>query len=105
MEDIRIVRCRVGRPPEITHIPNDLHAMQREVGGMIEAVPLMSGYRLVCDEEGKLKGKPINLYLNHEDFIAGDFFWTKVKDEDFVSLSAAEACNIASIMTHGGKIT
>ena len=30
------------------------------IGGYIQSVPLENGDRLLCDEEGKLKGLPLN---------------------------------------------
>jgi uncharacterized protein DUF3846 len=50
--------------------PDDLDAMQAAVGGYIEPVPFWHEFEIdgkkrpcwvFCDEEGKLKGKPVNL--------------------------------------------
>lgn len=47
----------------------DLTECQQAVGGYIQAVQTRDGRLLICDEEGKLKGKPVNrtataLYLH-----------------------------------------
>lgn len=43
-------------------LPEDpsLDALQRLVGGMIEFVHFSDGSALMVDEEGKIKGKPVN---------------------------------------------
>ena len=38
-----------------------LETLQGLVGGYIEVVPIGHGECAVCDEEGKLKGKPLNI--------------------------------------------
>ena len=43
-------------------VPNELESFQRIVGGYIECVDLGHGICLICDEEGKLKGRPVNPY-------------------------------------------
>jgi uncharacterized protein YacL len=55
----------------------NLAVMQEIVGGNIEIAYLQDGRMLVIDEEGKLKGKPVNetatvLYNNPNDCIVGD---------------------------------
>jgi hypothetical protein len=48
-------------------IKNDLHSIQKIVGGYIELVPI-PGVSLYCDEEGKLKELPPTAYwLNPKD--------------------------------------
>jgi len=37
-----------------------LEELQTAIGGYIQVVELPSGDLLVCDEEGKLKGRPVN---------------------------------------------
>jgi len=61
----------------------ELRSFQELVGGYIEVVrcatlgAVFDGVRLVCDEDGKGKGKPLNmlasaLYGNPHDVIVGD---------------------------------
>ena len=71
--------------PYAKTIPNTLEAMQKLVGGHIEAVyPFDDPVAIVCNEEGKLLGLPPNRLLRYED---GTFFLAGVDEEDFKSLS------------------
>ena len=44
----------------MTWISNTLENLQRTVGGYIETVTLPGGVVIICDEEGRIKGKPFN---------------------------------------------
>ena len=70
-----------GQPPQKTTIDGTLAAMQRAVGGPIQAVyPFEEPMALICHEEGKLLPLPLNRALRSPDtgeiydIIAGDFF-------------------------------
>lgn len=52
-----------GDPSFVKKIPNTLEAMQSIVGGLIEPVMIAPGLVLFVDEEGILKGKPLNQRL------------------------------------------
>ena len=62
-------------------IPGDLKSMQELVGGFIETVTLSIGYIIVCDENGRLAGKPKNIC----DF-RGTLFFCKGKGDELVGL-------------------
>jgi hypothetical protein len=54
--------------PEIVEFEGEpaLGKLQEAVGGFIEVIPLFTMYKgracvALCDEEGKIKGKPVNL--------------------------------------------
>jgi len=74
-----------------TKIGNDLKSMQKAVGGYIEAVyPYKEPVAIVCNEEGKLNGLPLNRAMRDDegrilDIIAGTFFICGYED-NFVSL-------------------
>lgn len=68
-------------PPRRVEIENSLESMQAVVGGLIQAVyPFDEPVALVCNDEGKLLGLPLNRSLRLEDsgaiydVIAGTFF-------------------------------
>lgn len=68
-------------PPRRVEIENSLESMQAVVGGLIQAVyPFDEPVALVCNDEGKLLGLPLNRCLRLEgsgaiyDVIAGTFF-------------------------------
>jgi len=73
-------------------IGNSLDEMQGIVGGLIQAVyPYDEPVALVCNEEGKLDGLPLNRALCDEngevyDIIAGTFFICGLSDHNFDSL-------------------
>jgi hypothetical protein len=76
-----------GRPPREAEIGHDLKAIQDIVGGYIEAVyPFDDPVALVCNEEGKLIGLPLNRKLEDYDIIAGTFFICGLKEDSFDSL-------------------
>ena len=53
-------------------IASGLESLQHEVGGYIEAIyPYKDPAALVCNEEGKLEGLPLNRALRDED---GDIY-------------------------------
>ena len=67
--------------------------MQDAVGGYIQAVyPYEDPVALVCNEEGKIEGLPLNRALKTEegeiyDIISGNFFICGLGEENFCSLS------------------
>ena len=80
--------------PKSIEIPADLSAYQKLVGGTIQAIyPSMEDpIALICNDEGKLLGLPLNRPLFDEDgnlydIIAGTLFVTGLSDDDFASLS------------------
>ena len=69
-----------------------MSSLQHEVGGYIQAVyPFAEPVAIICDEEAKLTGKPLNRALRDEDgdvydIVAGKFFIAGLGEEDFSSL-------------------
>lgn len=57
---MKAIRIPVEGKAEIIEIENELEALQRAVGGYIETVTIAEDCCLIVDEEGLLKGKPIN---------------------------------------------
>lgn len=66
---MRVIRKKVGEPPRWAWVENTLEALQKEVGGYIETVTICTDLVLVCDEEGRLKGKPHNCTFLGCDFV------------------------------------
>jgi hypothetical protein len=81
------------KAPYMKEIGEGLKALQGVVGGSIQAVyPYEEPVVLICNEEGKLEGLPLNRALRDEDgqiydIISGTFFIAGLGDEDFASLS------------------
>ena len=62
--------------------------LQQVVGGYIEAIyPYDDPIAIVCHEEGKLIGLPLNRKLEDYDIIAGTFIVCGLGEEDFDSLT------------------
>lgn len=93
MEEIRAVKVSPGIPAQVKEISKGLSSLQREVGGLIEVIyPFDDPIGLVCNENGKLDGLPLNRSLRDDngeiyDIIAGDFLIVGLGDEDFTDLS------------------
>ena len=96
---IRVVLLESGKQARITHILPTLETMQRIVGGSIEAVyPFEERVCIVCNEEGKLEGLPLNRALweggpNGEilDILAGTCFLCDCSGVSFDSLSREQS--------------
>ena len=91
---LRVLAVEPGRSPYLKSIPNTLKALQAEVGGYIEAVyPYADPVAIICNEEGKLEGLPLNRAVRDEetgkivDIIAGKFLIAGLGEEDFASLT------------------
>ena len=83
---MKIVIKKVGQEPEVKEINGELHEMQEIVGGYLEVIGLFGGIFCVLNEEGKLKGLPIN-FIFGGDFIVGNVFFCSVSGGDFASLN------------------
>lgn len=81
---MKVIRKEPGKLPEMLDVENDLEALQREVGGYLEAVTLTQDLAILCDEEGRLKGKESNFVMPGMgiDFV-GTILMVGVKSEDF----------------------
>ena len=95
-----------GQQPKKVTIDDTLAAMQRAVGGPIQAVyPFEEPVALICHEEGKLLPLPLNRALRSPDtgeiydIIAGDFFLCAAPpdSENFESLTDDQLGRYAQI--------
>ena len=81
------------QPPYVKSIEDDLRSLQAEVGGSIEAIyPFDDPVAIICNEEGKMLGLPLNRALRDEDHhvydvVAGTFLVAGLGSEDFCSLN------------------
>lgn len=67
VETMTVVMVQPDRPARITTLPHTLEAMQEAVGGKIDAVyPFADPVAILCNEEGKLLGLPLNRGLYDE---------------------------------------
>lgn len=92
-ETINILVVEPGKKPYPKEIRSGLESLQKEVGGYIEVVyPFDEPVGIVCNEEGKLNGLPLNRALRDEggnvyDILSGNFLVVGLGEEDFCSLT------------------
>ena len=92
---ISVLLVQPGKYPKMIEIEDSLESMQKVVGGDIEEyMPFEDEVAIVCNEEGKFNGMPLNraIYDGDKeivDIIAGDFFIASAppESENFLSLS------------------
>ena len=95
--NVRVIIVEGGKKPYEMELENSLAAMQHCVGGLVESVYEQGGpgqCALICNDEGKLLGLPLNRALRDEegqiyDVIAGTFFICGAPEdsENFTSLT------------------
>lgn len=91
-DTIEVLMVEPGQYPRVERIGSDLASLQKAVDGYIEAIyPYDDPVALICGEEAKLEGKPLNRALRDEDgdiydIVAGKFFLCGLGDENFASL-------------------
>lgn len=84
---MKILIVEPGRHPRKADIPHTLSNLQAVVGGYIQAIyPWDDPVALVCDEEGLLKQREFNRYIDPEVVIFGTFFICGLGEEDFADL-------------------
>ena len=85
---MRVLFVEPGKPARPVEMKNDLHEMQQMVGGPIQALyPWEEPVAVVCNDEGKIMGLPLNRVLENYDIIAGAFFVCGIQGENFSSLT------------------
>ena len=90
---IRVVMVEPMQEARIIEMGSTLSDMQKAVGGYIEGYyPFEDMVCIVCNEEGKLNGLPLNRAVRDKDgditdIIAGPFFVCDCSGENFGSLS------------------
>lgn len=93
------------KSPRMASISGDLKSLQKVVGGCIEAIyPFDDPVALVCNDEGKLIGLPLNRHIKDYDIIAGTFFVCGLGQEDFCSLSPELAEKYRKIFKDPGML-
>lgn len=91
---IKVLLVEPNNYPKVIEIDDTLEAKQQLVGGYIEMVmPYEDDVAIICNEEGKISGLPLNRSIKDEngkivDVIAGTFFvcYAPADSENFHSL-------------------
>ena len=96
IETMKVLVIEPEKEPYVKEISSGLSSLQKEVGGYIEAVyPFEDPVAIICNEEGKLEGLPLNRALRDEDghvydIIAGTFLIAGLSEDNFCSLDDAQ---------------
>lgn len=91
---IKVLLVEPNNYPKVIEIEDTLEAKQQIVGGYIEMImPYQDDVAIICNEEGKISGLPLNRSIKDEngeivDVIAGTFFvcYAPADSENFHSL-------------------
>lgn len=84
-ETIDVVIVQPFCQPSKQNIKNDLTTLQQQVGGYIQIInPFNDNVCLICDEEGKIKGLPLNRQVGN-DIIVGTFIIAGIGDDGELS--------------------
>lgn len=92
---MKVVMVEPNEAPIVMEMTNQLDDMQETVGGLIEeAYKFEDDAVIIANEEGKIKGMPLNRVIKNKngdiiDVICGPFFicYAPFESEEFLSLS------------------
>ncbi len=90
---MKVLMVEAGKLPYETELDGTLKSMQEAVGGTIESMyPYDDPVALVCNDEGKMIGLPLNRAIYNDsgqimDIIAGNFFMAGISTDNFTDLS------------------
>ena len=106
-EKITVLVVEPGEVPYVKEIDSGLESLQSEVDGWIEAIyPYEDPVAIICNEEGKLNGLPLNRAIISEetgdavDIIAGKFLITGITDDNFGSLNDTQIKKFSEKFLH-----
>lgn len=87
-----------GKQPEVEPLfDNTLEALQKAVGGWIEAVTLCTDLVLICNEEGRLIGLPYNTTIGGHDFF-GTVLAVGAKGDEFASIKGSNVSTVLKLL-------
>jgi hypothetical protein len=85
---VKVLVVEPAKAPRESEIEGSVKPMQELVGGYIEVLhPFRGSVVLVCNENGKLDGLPLNRVIQGYSEIVGTFFIFGIDGEEFTSLS------------------
>lgn len=94
---MRVIICEPGKFARGEEIDNTLEKLQELVGGYIQIIyPFEDMVCIVCNEEGKISGLPLNRALTNPnsgdiyDIIAGTFLICGTGEEDLTDIPDPE---------------
>ena len=102
-EKMTVLVVEPQKTPYVKEIGTGLESLQKVVGGYIQAVyPWDEPVSLICGEESKINGEPLNRALRDEDghiydVVAGTFIITGLGEDNFCSLSEEHIRKFAEV--------
>lgn len=85
MGKIGVIIKEPGRVPRHVNVSDTLENLQKTVGGYIETVTLCPDLVVICDEEGRIKGKPHCCNIGGVDF-CGTIILAGVDGDEFADV-------------------
>ena len=83
------IKVIIKRPDEprghVCWIGRSLENLQKTVGGYIEVFPLTGNCTVICDEDGKMKGRPYNCSFYEKAFV-GTIIVAGLDEKDFTDV-------------------
>lgn len=93
MNKLKIVIKEVNKQAETVEIEDSIVEFQKIVGGFIEVLHFSDDILMILNEEGKLKGLPLNFILENEIYeeqIVGNVFFASKNGVEIDSLSTKQ---------------
>ena len=84
---MKVYKLEPDKPGYLKEIDNTLKELQKEVGGFIEICHLDNGLIAIVDEEGVVKGLPVNAIIPYYGVIRGNIIFARDNGEDLTSLN------------------
>lgn len=108
---MRVLRITPSNGHEVIDVPNELVALHKAVGGLIEVVWLTPRMVMIINEEGKLRSLPDNdaatviyQYYHHNscDVIVGNALIVGVAGDEFTDLNDKQVRILSDLLNFTG---
>ena len=103
---MKVLMIEPMKAPYSAELNNSLENLQKAVDGYIQVLyPFDDAACIICNEEGKLTGLPLNRAVRDDngeiyDVIAGSFVIAGLTEEDFCSLSDSQLEEYTKMFQH-----
>ncbi len=95
---MRVLLVGEKHEPKVISIPHKLEVFQELVGGTIEIVePFDDDVVLICNENARCDGKPVNRIINKHMDVCGDFFICGSSEADLTDLAEDKIFKYSSL--------
>lgn len=103
---MKVLMVEPMKAPYTTELNNSLENLQKAVDGYIQVLyPFDDSACIICNEEGKLTGLPLNRTVRNEsgeiyNIISGNMVITGLTEDDFCSLSDSQLDEYTRMFQH-----